>query len=102
VAPRHGHVGVVGARRVRAAEDWHDEPRVDRVEDVRDPLFAAEGGHRRGRTSIHCGRYKTVVAYQFDRVAGARLVVVGDHEVLEELAAARDARRGGAYATGAD
>jgi hypothetical protein len=53
VRPGEGHcqVEVVGTRGERTVEDGHHEPRVDRVEHVRDPVLARQrrdvvGGRR--------------------------------------------------------
>jgi hypothetical protein len=45
---RHRHVEVVSTGRPCAGEDRHDEARVDRVEDVRDPVLPARARHRLG------------------------------------------------------
>jgi hypothetical protein len=94
---RHRHVEVVGAGRVRAIEDRHDETRVHRVQDVGDAMLAAQRRHRRGGGRVHLGRHETIVVEPADGRGGPAGVVVGDDEPLEEVPASGDAGRGGAH-----
>ena len=69
---RHRHVEVVGPGRERALEDRHDEARVDRVEDVADPVLAAQRRDVLGARCIDPGRDETGIAGQpGDRPIGA-------------------------------
>ena len=97
---RHRHVEVVGARLERAREDRHVEHRVDGVHHVRDPVLAAQRRHGLLGRRVDLRGDVPLVGRRGLLCSGQ--VVVGDHDLLEEVTAGRDRGEGGADAAGAD
>ena len=100
---RHRHVEVIGTGRERALEDRHHEARVDRVEDVADPVLPAERRDVLGARCIDPGRDEPWIAgLPGDRPIGAGAVVVGHDHALEERPSRGDRDDRAADATRAD
>jgi hypothetical protein len=90
VREAHRHVEIVGTTGEGAVEDRHDEPRVDGVHHVRDPVRADQFGDVVGGRRVHVGRGEPRVTY---RVGGLRcpvFCVVADHDPFEEVTPRRD------------
>ncbi len=102
VGQGHRHVQVVGPGRGAAVEDRHDEARVDGVEDVGRSGLADQGRDSIGVRGVHAGRGHAGVAGARDGGLGAPEIVVGDDDVLEEVAPQRGRDEGAADAAGAD
>jgi hypothetical protein len=98
-AHRHVEVGRAGGQ--RTVEDRHDEARVDGVEHVGDAVRLDEPATASAREASTWAA-STRVGDLVDERLRARRVVVGDDELLEEVAADGDADGGRADASGAD
>ncbi len=97
----HRHVEVVGAAGQCPVEDRHDEPRVDGVHDVGDPVSPNEFGDCVGRCGVDLRRGKPRVADGVGGLLGAGLVVVADDELIEEVSPRRNGAERRSDATGA-
>src|SRR5690606_2901108 len=87
---RHGHVEVVRTRVERAVENRHGEPRVDRVEHVRDVVRPTQLGDVRRRRGVDRGRGEPVVGHRGHRALGPVDGIVRGHERVEEPAPGGD------------
>jgi hypothetical protein len=98
---RHRHVEVGAARRPRRGEDRRVQARVAGVEDRVGALGAGELDDRGLVARVQCDGPVAGIRVADDRRSGAVAVDVGEHQAVEEVAAARDGGDSGADPAGA-
>ncbi len=99
---RHRRVEVVRAGVQAGVEDGHDEARVHGVQHVAHALFADQRRDRLAIGGVDAGRADARIGGPVGDGRGSGNVVVGDHEVLEEVPPKRGRYDGAADAPGAD
>ncbi len=86
----HRHVQVVGPCRQRSFEHGHHEPRVDGVEHMGDAVAAGQPSHGAGVGGVDGGGHQPRVTGRVHGGFGPGEVVVGEDQMLEEVATGGD------------
>ena len=86
----HRHIEIVGAAGQCTVEDRHHKAGVDGIDHVGDALLAHKLGNRIGRTCVDAGRAEAGIVDRVGRLLGPDRVVIGHHDVLEEIPPHRD------------
>ena len=86
----HRHIEIVSAAGQCAVEDRHHKAGVDGIDHVGDALLAHQLGNRFGRTCVDAGRAEAGIVDRVGRLLGPDRVVIGHHDVLEEIPPHRD------------
>ena len=86
----HRHIQIVGAAGQCAVEDRHHETGVDGIDHMGDGVLTDEIGDRLFRTCVDADGAEARVVDRVGRLLGLGLVIVGNHDLLEEVPPHRD------------
>jgi len=102
VGQAHGGVEVVTTRIECPLEDRHDEPGIDEVHHMSDPVRLAHFHHGVLIAGIEGDGAKAWIVHPIDELARAGVVVVRDDPLLEEVATLGDEGCGSSHSPGTD